>query len=89
MGCSESGVLVKERQGVLREGATGVRESRVLMREGGFGEKGGVLGRARWMFRRKGTIFKGRVGCSGVKGFKEGRGFWGKGRGFREGEMDV
>ncbi len=48
--------------GVLREGATGVRESRVLRREGGFLEKGGVLGRARWMFRRKVTFFKGEWG---------------------------
>ncbi len=59
MGCSESGGFSERETGDFSDG---VREPRVLRRRGGFGEKGGILGRARRMFRRKGTIFKGEWG---------------------------
>jgi hypothetical protein len=61
-----------------------------------LGAKEGFI-EGEWGVRNQGVLvserdrgFEGRSDrCSGVKGFKEGRGFFGKRRGFREGEVDV
>jgi hypothetical protein len=58
-GVRSRGVLGRERQGIR---ATVFGSQGVLRREGGFGEKGGILGRERWMFGRKGTFLKGEWG---------------------------